>query len=241
MDPNSSEYIVSRNYLETITMLPWNTEKNDYFTIEKAKKILDSEHYGLEDVKKRIVEYLSVRKLKGDNKGSIILLVGPPGVGKTSIGKSIANAMNKPFFRFSVGGLRDEAEKVHYFVFDETTGEFEKPYQAPKGGAAYAYASGAKAKTNKTDPIIGRDKEIENISNLIKNDQEVDEKLEKYAKEKRITIEISNKNNEPIETYKAPKTNKKVLEPICLLKILLLISSLLTLLLNIKQKKQPAF
>lgn len=110
MDPNSSEYIVSRNYLETITMLPWNTEKNDYFTIEKAKKILDSEHYGLEDVKKRIVEYLSVRKLKGDNKGSIILLVGPPGVGKTSIGKSIANAMNKPFFRFSVGGLRDEAE-----------------------------------------------------------------------------------------------------------------------------------
>lgn len=110
MDPNSSEFIVSRNYLETITMLPWNTETKSNFTIDAAKKSLDSEHYGLEDVKKRIIEYLSVRKLKGDNKGSVILLVGPPGVGKTSIGKSIATAMNKAFFRFSVGGLRDEAE-----------------------------------------------------------------------------------------------------------------------------------
>ncbi len=110
MDPNSSEFIVSRNYLETITMLPWNTQSAEFYTIDKAKKILDSEHYGLDDVKKRILEYLSVRKVKGDNKGSIILLVGPPGVGKTSIGKSIAKAMNKPFFRFSVGGLRDEAE-----------------------------------------------------------------------------------------------------------------------------------
>ena len=110
MDPNSSEFIVSRNYLETITMLPWNTETKSTFTIDTAKKSLDSEHYGLEDVKKRIIEYLSVRKLKGDNKGSVILLVGPPGVGKTSIGKSIATAMNKAFFRFSVGGLRDEAE-----------------------------------------------------------------------------------------------------------------------------------
>ena len=110
MDPNSSEFIVSRNYLETITMLPWNSTPSEYYTIDKAKKILDSEHYGLDDVKKRIIEYLSVRKVKGDNKGSIILLVGPPGVGKTSIGKAIAKAMNKPFFRFSVGGLRDEAE-----------------------------------------------------------------------------------------------------------------------------------
>ena len=110
MDPNSSEFIVSRNYLETITMLPWNSTPSEYFTIDKAKKILDSEHYGLDDVKKRILEYLSVRKVKGDNKGSIVLLVGPPGVGKTSIGKAIAKAMNKPFFRFSVGGLRDEAE-----------------------------------------------------------------------------------------------------------------------------------
>ena len=110
MDPNSSEFIVTRNYLETITMLPWDSEPSEYFSIEKAKKNLDSHHYGLEDVKKRILEFLAVRKLKGDNKGSIIILVGPPGVGKTSIGKSIAEAMNKPFFRFSVGGLKDEAE-----------------------------------------------------------------------------------------------------------------------------------
>ena len=110
MDSDSSEYIVSRNYLETITLLPWKDEKNEYYSIEKARKILDDDHYGLDDVKKRILEYLAVRKIRGDNKGSIILLVGPPGVGKTSVGHSIANAMNKPFFRFSVGGLRDEAE-----------------------------------------------------------------------------------------------------------------------------------
>lgn len=110
MDPNSAEFILTRNYLETITMLPWNSVPSEYFSIDKAKKILDSHHYGLDDVKKRILEFLSVRKLKVDNKGSIILLVGPPGVGKTSIGKAIADAMNKPFFRFSVGGLRDEAE-----------------------------------------------------------------------------------------------------------------------------------
>ena len=110
MDPESSEYIVSRNYLETITLLPWNSENNEYYSIDKAKKILDADHYGLDDVKKRLLEFLAVRKVRGDNKGAIILLVGPPGVGKTSIGKAVAKSMNKPFFRFSVGGLRDEAE-----------------------------------------------------------------------------------------------------------------------------------
>ncbi|MDR1748251.1 MAG: endopeptidase La [Spirochaetaceae bacterium] len=110
MDPNSGEYIVTRNYLETITNLPWNDPPAEEFNLIEAQKRLEADHYGLEDVKKRIIEYLAVRKLKRDSKGSIILLVGPPGVGKTSVGRSIAHAMNKPFFRFSVGGMRDEAE-----------------------------------------------------------------------------------------------------------------------------------
>ncbi len=110
MDPNSSEWLVTRNYLELITQLPWKVPAIDDYDLNRAKKILENDHFGLEDVKKRIVEYLAVRKLKKDAKGSILLLVGPPGVGKTSIGRSIANAMNKPFYRFSVGGMRDEAE-----------------------------------------------------------------------------------------------------------------------------------
>ncbi len=110
MDPNSSEWLVTRNYLELITQLPWKVPAVDDYDITRAKKILEDDHFGLDDVKKRIVEYLAVRKMKKDAKGSILLLVGPPGVGKTSVGRSIANAMNKPFYRFSVGGMRDEAE-----------------------------------------------------------------------------------------------------------------------------------
>lgn len=110
MEPSSPEYNISRTYLETILDLPWKDDAEKDYDLTKAEKILNSEHYGLDDVKKRIVEYLSVRKLKNDNKGAIILLIGPPGVGKTSVGRSIANAMNKAFFRFSVGGMRDEAE-----------------------------------------------------------------------------------------------------------------------------------
>lgn len=110
MDPNSSEWLVTRNYLELITQLPWKVPAVDDYDLTRAKKILEEDHFGLDDVKKRIVEYLAVRKMKKDAKGSILLLVGPPGVGKTSVGKSIAKAMNKPFYRFSVGGMRDEAE-----------------------------------------------------------------------------------------------------------------------------------
>lgn len=110
MDPHSSEFVVSRNYLDTIFSLPWEEPQPENIKLDKAKRILDQDHYGLEDVKTRVLEFLSVRILKKDNKGSILCLVGPPGVGKTSVGKSIARAMNKKFFRFSVGGMRDEAE-----------------------------------------------------------------------------------------------------------------------------------
>ena len=110
MDYNSSEYIGTRNFLELVTLLPWKEEKFEEYDITAAQKILEANHFGLDDVKKRIVEYLSVRKMKKDSKGSILILVGPPGVGKTSVGHSIAKSMNKPFYRFSVGGMRDEAE-----------------------------------------------------------------------------------------------------------------------------------
>ncbi len=110
LSENSPEFNVSRNYLETICSLPWSKESQDSLDLDNAQEILDLEHYGLEKVKERIIEFLAVRKLKADTKGSIICLVGPPGVGKTSIGKSIAKTLGRSFFRFSLGGMRDEAE-----------------------------------------------------------------------------------------------------------------------------------
>lgn len=110
MDSASSEYTVTRNYVDIVLSLPWNSKTVDSINLEKAEKILNRDHYGLEDVKKRILEFLAVKKLKPDSKGSIICLVGPPGVGKTSLGKSIARALNRKFFRVSLGGMRDEAE-----------------------------------------------------------------------------------------------------------------------------------
>ncbi len=110
MDPNSSEFIVTRNWLDLVCSLPWKAQVSGDFDLARAQDILENDHYGLKDVKDRIIEYLAVRKLKKDAKGSILCLVGPPGVGKTSVGRSIARALNKQFFRFSVGGMRDEAE-----------------------------------------------------------------------------------------------------------------------------------
>ncbi len=110
LDPNSPDYSITRTYLETIAALPWNDPKPEDFSLQAASKILERDHYGLKDVKDRILEYLAVRKMKKDTKGSIICLIGPPGVGKTSVGKSIARALKKEYYRFSVGGMRDEAE-----------------------------------------------------------------------------------------------------------------------------------
>ncbi|MBI2711527.1 MAG: endopeptidase La [Bdellovibrio sp.] len=110
LSESSPEYNVTRNYLDILCSLPWSKESVDNLDLKHARSILDSEHYGLEKVKERIIEFLAVRKLKSDPKGSIICLVGPPGVGKTSIGKSIAKTMGRTFFRFSLGGMRDEAE-----------------------------------------------------------------------------------------------------------------------------------
>ena len=110
MNPQMSEYGVQINYVETFLDLPWGEYTKDNFDLKKVKKVLDTDHFGLEKVKERILEHLSVLKLKGDMKAPIICLVGPPGVGKTSLGKSIANALKRKFVRMSLGGLHDEAE-----------------------------------------------------------------------------------------------------------------------------------
>lgn len=110
MPSSSSEYTVGRTYLEWFADLPWKKTTTDVLDIQKARDLLDARHYGLEKVKKRIVEYLAVRKLKEDMKGPILCMVGPPGVGKTSLGSSIAETMGRKFHRISLGGVRDEAE-----------------------------------------------------------------------------------------------------------------------------------
>jgi ATP-dependent Lon protease len=110
LEPTSAEYSVSRNYLDWLTIIPWGINSVERHDLTKAEAILNKDHYGLEEVKERILELISVGKLTKGLKGSIICLVGPPGVGKTSVGKSIARALDREFYRFSVGGMRDEAE-----------------------------------------------------------------------------------------------------------------------------------
>jgi len=108
--PESAEHSVIRSYLEWIVSLPWSTSTPDSLEIPHAREVLDEDHYDLEKIKDRILEYLAVRKLKNDSKGPILCFVGPPGTGKTSLGRSIARAMGRKFLRISLGGMRDEAE-----------------------------------------------------------------------------------------------------------------------------------
>src|SRR5690554_808989 len=110
LEQGSPEYGVTRNYLDWITLVPWGVHSEDHFDLAEARRILDRDHDGLEDVKDRIIEFLAEGTFKGEVSGSILLLVGPPGVGKTSIGRSVADALGREFYRFSVGGMRDEAE-----------------------------------------------------------------------------------------------------------------------------------
>lgn len=110
MNPQVAEFSIQRNYLELLLELPWNEYTVDKFDLKNAKKILDKDHYGLEDVKRRVIEHMAVLKLRNDMKSPILCLYGPPGVGKTSIGKSVATALGREYVRISLGGLRDEAE-----------------------------------------------------------------------------------------------------------------------------------
>jgi ATP-dependent Lon protease len=110
LSPNSPEFSVSRNYLDWLTSLPWGVFSDDQLDVGKARKVLDRDHYGLEDVKKRILEFIGVAKLRGGVEGSILCLIGPPGVGKTSLGRAVAESLGREFYRFSLGGMRDEAE-----------------------------------------------------------------------------------------------------------------------------------
>lgn len=110
LEQGSPEYGVTRNYLDWLTLVPWGKYSEDHFDLKEARRILDKDHDGLDEVKDRMIEFLAEGSFKGEVSGSILLLVGPPGVGKTSIGHSIAEALGREFYRFSVGGMRDEAE-----------------------------------------------------------------------------------------------------------------------------------
>ena len=110
LEKQNSEYHLTRNYLDWLTSVPWGRTTRDTFDVNKTSQVLDADHYGMEDVKKRILEFVAVSQLKGAAQGKIICLVGPPGVGKTSIGESIAKALGRKFYRLPVGGMYDSSE-----------------------------------------------------------------------------------------------------------------------------------
>ncbi|XP_035508830.1 lon protease homolog, mitochondrial-like [Morone saxatilis] len=110
LDNHSSEFNVTRNYLEWLTSMPWGTNSEENLKLDRAKEVLEEDHYGMDDVKKRILEFIAVSQLRGSTQGKILCFYGPPGVGKTSIARSIARALNRQYFRFSVGGMTDVAE-----------------------------------------------------------------------------------------------------------------------------------
>merc|ERR1719228_3177787 len=140
LDAHSSEFSVTRNYLDWLTVIPWGVASEENLDLAAARTVLDDDHYGLDDVKKRILEFIAVSQLKGSVQGKIICLAGPPGVGKTSIAKSIARSLNRNYFRFSVGGLLDVAEL--------------KGHRRTYVGAMPGKAVQALKKTNTENPLI---------------------------------------------------------------------------------------
>ncbi len=155
LESGSPEYAVTRNYLDVFSKLPWGIHSEDNLKLRSAKISLDKEHSGLVDVKQRIIEFLALGAMKGEISGSILLLVGPPGVGKTSIGRSIASALKRQFFRFSVGGMRDEAEI--------------KGHRRTYIGAMPGKIIQALIETNTANPVIMLD-EIDKIGNSYQGD-----------------------------------------------------------------------
>ncbi len=154
-NPSAPEYSIQYNYLQFMLDLPWNHVSTDVYDLDKAKKILDHDHYGLEKVKERIIEYLAVLKLKGNMKSPILCLYGPPGVGKTSLGKSIAKSLGREYFRISLGGMHDEAEIRGH----------RKTYV----GALPGRILNAISRAGTSNPVIVLD-EIDKISNDFKGD-----------------------------------------------------------------------
>ncbi|MGL6099007.1 MAG: endopeptidase La [Fusobacteriaceae bacterium] len=155
IDKNSPEFHVTRSYIQSIVELPWGVYSQDKIDIKKAKQILDKEHYGLEDVKNNILEFISTIVKTGNVSGSILCLVGPPGVGKTSIGKSIASSLDREFYRFSVGGMVDEAEI--------------KGHRRTYVGAMPGKIIQALKRVGKSNPVIMID-EIDKIGNSFRGD-----------------------------------------------------------------------